>query len=245
MPSKLAKKKLKFPKLSPKPVRRNTGRAHLTKTRPSSLPVSKAPPSGRHDLQLKHRPPRNAERRFSSVATPIRDPLNKNQPFPGNRIPADRIAPSSKYLLSLPPAAQRPERILPRHGSRSWKTAWEGTLARVDHLITDRQRIYGRWVVFDNTQQSPDYSPDVVQSNNTRQHNIALNYTYSPAPTWLINLGANYMNSFNTFSSPVVGIENLTQQAGIRGVWALPDGRVLPDSHRCHHRIYGLQRSLG
>lgn len=84
-------------------------------------------------------------------------------------------------------------------------------------MITDRQRIYGRWVIFDNTQQSPDYSPDVVQSNQTRQHNIALNYTYSPSATWLINLGANYTNSLNTFSSPVVGIDNLTEQAGIQG----------------------------
>ena len=81
-------------------------------------------------------------------------------------------------------------------------------------------------MVFDNTQQSPDYRPEVVQSNNTRQHNIALNYTYSPTPTWLINLGANYMNSFNRFSSPVVGIDNLTQQAGIQGFRHRRDEKV-------------------
>ena len=152
---------------------------------------------------------------FSSVATPIRDPLNNNQPFPGNKIPADRIASSSKYFFPYLLLPNSPNGFF-RGTAPVPEDAWEGT-ARIDHLITDRQRIYGRWVVFDNTQQSPDYSPDVVQSNNTRQHNIALNYTYSPAPTWLINLGANYMNSFNTFSSPVVGIENLTQQAGIQG----------------------------
>jgi hypothetical protein len=151
---------------------------------------------------------------FSSVATPIRDPLT-GQPFAGNRIPDNRIASSSKFFFRhiLPPNSPggffRATAPVP-------EDTWEGT-GRIDHLITDRQRIYGRWVAFDNTQQSPDYRPEVVQSNNTRQHNVALNYTYSPTPAWLINLGANYMNSFNHFSSPVVGIENLTEQAGIQG----------------------------
>ena len=121
---------------------------------------------------------------------------------------------------------------------------WEGT-ARMDHMITDRQRIYGRWVVYDNTQQSPDYRPEVVQSNNTRQHNIALNYTYSPTPTWLINLGANYMNSFNRFSSPVVGIENLTQQAGIQGFAHGRTRGIDRTAVGIDHRIYRLQRAMG
>jgi hypothetical protein len=151
---------------------------------------------------------------FSSLATPIRDPLT-NQPFAGNRIPADRIASSSKFFF--------PYLLLPNSPGALFRSVapvpedtWEGT-ARLDHQITDAQRIYGRWVVYDNTQQSPDYRPDVVQANNTRQHNIALNYTYNVRPTWLLNIGANYMNSFNRFSSPVVGIDNLTENAGIRG----------------------------
>jgi outer membrane receptor protein involved in Fe transport len=151
---------------------------------------------------------------FSSVSTPIRDPLT-GQPFPGNQIPDNRIASSSKFFF--------PHILLPNSPGGFYRATapvpedtWEGT-ARIDHQITDRQRIYGRWVVFDNTQESPDYRPEVAQTNNTRQHNVALNYTYSPTPTWLINLGANYMNSFNHFSSPVVGIENLTEQAGIQG----------------------------
>jgi hypothetical protein len=151
---------------------------------------------------------------FSSVATPIRDPLN-GQPFAGNRIPADRIASSSKFFT--------PYILLPNAPNGFFRATapvpddtWEGTM-RIDHQITDRQRIYGRWVAYDNSADSPDYRPEVAQTNNTRQHNIAMNYTYSVAPTWLINLGANYMSSFNRFSSPVVGIDNLTQQAGIQG----------------------------
>ena len=44
-----------------------------------------------------------------------------------------------------------------------------------------------------------------------------MNYNYTVTPTTLITVGANYMNSFNRFKSPVVGIENLTEQAGVRG----------------------------
>lgn len=151
---------------------------------------------------------------FSSVPTPIRDPLT-GQAFTGNRIPADRIAASSKFFF--------PHILLSNSAGGQFRSVasvpddtWEGTM-RIDHQITGSQRIYGRWVIYDNTLASPDYRPEVVQTNNTRQHNMALNYTYGIRPNWLLTLGANYMNSFNRFSSPVVGIENLTQQAGIRG----------------------------
>ena len=153
---------------------------------------------------------------FSSVATPIRDPLTgtavRRQPNP--RRPDRRVVEvrsSRTYCMPNSP------RDFFRGVAPVPEDTWEGT-ARVDHQITDRQRIYGRWVVFDNTQQSPDYRPDVVQSNNTRQHNIALNYTYNiDADMAASTSGANYMNSFNRFSSPVVGIENLDAEGGNSG----------------------------
>ena len=46
--------------------------------------------------------------------------------------------------------------------------------ARVDHQITNRQRIYGRWVMNNNTNDSPGYSPDVRSANETTQHNIGV-----------------------------------------------------------------------
>jgi hypothetical protein len=151
---------------------------------------------------------------FSALTKNIIDPVS-GQPFPGNRIPDSRISTASKYFF--------PNLLLPNSSDGRFRSvapvpddSYEGT-ARVDHQISGKQRIYGRWIVYDNTQQSPDYRPEVVQSNNTRQHNIGLNYTYTITPGSLLTVGANYMNSFNRFSSPVVGIDNLTEKAGVKG----------------------------
>lgn len=40
---------------------------------------------------------------FSGDPTTILDPLNNNQPFPGNRIPQDRLSPAAQNLLKLTP----------------------------------------------------------------------------------------------------------------------------------------------
>lgn len=151
---------------------------------------------------------------FSSLSRNIVDPLN-NQPFANNRIPESRIASSSQFFF--------PHILLPNSADGRFRSvapvpdnSYEGT-GRIDHQITDKQRIYGRWIVYDNTLTNPDYRPEVAQTNNTRQHNVGLNYNYTITPTTLFTAGANYMNSFNRFRSPVVGIDNLTEQAGIQG----------------------------
>jgi hypothetical protein len=151
---------------------------------------------------------------FSALGKTIKDPLTGSQ-FPNNRIPSDRIAPSATfffpYLLAPNSADGRFRAVAPRKEDSN-----EGTV-RIDHQITNSQRIYGRWVIYDNPQNRPDYSPAVVETNTTRQNSVGLNYVYSITPTTLFTINAGYQYSNNEFFSPVVGIDNLTQQAGING----------------------------
>jgi TonB dependent receptor len=151
---------------------------------------------------------------FSSLGKAITDPLT-GQPFPGNQIPADRISGASQFFF--------PYVLLPNTPGNLFRAVAplpsdvDEWTARVDHQLTDKQRIYGRYYLNDFTNTEPQYRPDVTRDTDTRQQSIALNYTYAVTPTTLFTLGANYLRSLNKFSSPVVGIDNLTEEAGIHG----------------------------
>jgi hypothetical protein len=152
---------------------------------------------------------------FSGVSRTIRDPLT-GQPFPGNVIPATRISNASRFFFPYVLTANSAD------GSfRAVAPVTDDTyqyMARIDHQITGNQRLYGRWVMHKNTTDSPGYSPDVRSENETTQHNIGVNYTNSLTPTMLLTVTGGYVKSDNRFTSPVVGEQNLVEQAGIRGI---------------------------
>jgi hypothetical protein len=152
---------------------------------------------------------------FSALSRQIRDPLT-GQPFPGNVIPDNRISSASKYFFPYILTPNSPDGRF-RAVAPTKDNTHEG-IGRIDHQITDNQRIYGRWVVQDYAVVSPDYRPDVTQDNITRQHNVGLNYTYAITPTLLLTASGGYLRSDNRFTSPNAGIDNLVADAGIQGI---------------------------
>ncbi len=151
---------------------------------------------------------------FSGVSTKIIDPTT-GQPFPGNLIPASRIDPAAKfffpYLLQPNSSDGRFHAIAPDKSDNT-----QGTL-RVDHTISEKQRIFGRWVIYDSPYLFYGYSPAEYETNATRQNSVGLNYIYTITPTTLFSVSAGYQRSNNQFTSPNVGTTNLTDQAGIQG----------------------------
>jgi hypothetical protein len=152
---------------------------------------------------------------FSGVSRVIRDPLT-GQPFQGNRIPAERISNASKFFFPYLLTANSPDGRFTAVAPVTDDTYQSS--GRLDHQITNSQRIYGRWVMNRNTNDSPGYSPEVRSANETVQHNFGMNYTNTLKSTLLLTVTAGYLKSDNRFTSPVVGSENLVEQAGIRGI---------------------------
>ncbi len=152
---------------------------------------------------------------FSRLSRAIRDPLT-GQPFPGNVIPAARISNASKFFF--------PYLLTPNSPDGRFRAVAPVTddtyqhIARVDHQITNSQRVYGRWVMYKNTTDSAGYSPDVRSTNETTQHNIGLNYTNTLTSRMLLTVSGGYLKSDNRFTSPGVGTQNLVEQAGIQGI---------------------------
>lgn len=151
---------------------------------------------------------------FSSLSKPIIDPLTKAQ-FPGNQIPADRIANSSKSFFDYILLPNSPGNLYKATASRP-QSVDEFTV-RVDHQLTDKQRIYGRYYINQFNRIDPGYRPDVTTDYDTKQQSMVMNYSYALTANTLFTFGGNYLRSLNLLSSPVVGTSNLTQEAGISG----------------------------
>lgn len=152
---------------------------------------------------------------FSGSSRQIRDPQT-GQPFPGNVIPQNRISAASRFFLPYVLQPNSPDGRF--RAVAPVKTDTYQYTGRVDHQITPRQRIYGRWVMNDNRTDSPGYSPDVRAADETKQHNLGFNYTYTITPNTLLTATAGILRSDNRFTSPIVGTENLAEQAGIQGI---------------------------
>jgi outer membrane receptor protein involved in Fe transport len=128
---------------------------------------------------------------FSALATAVRDPLNDRAPFPGNRIPSNRINPVSRTLqerfYSLPNfgdtavfAAQnyREERLQPFQRNPTMTI-------RLDHRIDDKTFVYGRFIgVYWNIplfESIPNLTELARRTRDMRSWMISATRTITPA----------------------------------------------------------------
>ncbi|MDA1311964.1 MAG: carboxypeptidase regulatory-like domain-containing protein [Acidobacteria bacterium] len=152
---------------------------------------------------------------FSSVSS-ITNPFT-GDPYPNNQIPLSEVSGGSSFFFDqflLPNSPGNRFRAVAPRPDDSWEF-----VSRIDHQLADNHRLYGRWIITDNTFINPDVRPDIQKSDKTRQNNFGLNYAWTLNPTSLLNMNWGYTRSLNDFDSSVVGanIGNLTEQAGIRG----------------------------
>jgi hypothetical protein len=151
---------------------------------------------------------------FSSLVTPIIDP-DTGVPFPGNRIDPVRFNKASKFLMPYLLQPNSPDGRF--RDNAPTKTDSNSATVRLDDTITSKQRIYGRWIRYDSPQLFYGYSPSAYETNETIQNSYGVNYTYTITPHTLFTISAGYQRSNNTFVSPQVGKENITDEAGIQG----------------------------
>ncbi len=174
---------------------------------------------------------------FSNVTTPIRNPFNNNQPFPGNRIPDNLINPVSKKIQ---------ERFypLPNFGDPNALTAQNYReqksrpfdpntyyTIRLDHRFSDASFIFGRWTW--NRSHSRDYEANLPtigqrwQTRDTRAFNLS--YTHSLRPNLVSESRWGFAWNDNPRHGPLLGKE-VVQFLGITGLADnLPDINGLLD----------------
>ena len=111
---------------------------------------------------------------FSSVSTPIRDPLT-GQPFPGNVIPQDRILPFAAIQI---PAIPAPNIIGPNNyrAIRPFTEDSDSLSFRFDEVLNGDHTLFQRYMWFDSEQAIPSAITDSGRPQVGR--NLALGHTW-------------------------------------------------------------------
>ncbi|MFB3828835.1 MAG: carboxypeptidase regulatory-like domain-containing protein [Bryobacteraceae bacterium] len=175
------------------------------------------------------------ERQQNTAAGPVGQALviydpatNQRQPFPGNRIPADRLDPVAVKAISYVPLPNRPPDNPITQGG-NWQQNAADSLdrvhhtLRVDHTLNDSTRMFGRYILV-----SPDKNPtgttagfgvadtDAIKIENRRQ-NLALNLTRMLSPTAFATLRAGF-NRVHILRGGFGLGQNWPEKLGLKGV---------------------------
>lgn len=173
---------------------------------------------------------------FSFLSRPILDPLT-GLPFPGNRIPANRISPVALQLLDLMPlpniagAAPRQNNFV---SSPSLDQTFDQYMLRADHKITEKWNGFYRHFLQDNTAFNPFQGAGPAgylgfpNRGNSRTQHATLALTTMFAPTMLNELRVGFAsNSSVSVNLPLLnpldfGINYVRPQDAAGGL-GLPD----------------------
>ena len=147
----------------------------------------------------------------------IKDPLT-GVPFPGNVIPASRLAPQSQYLLPYMPLPNLIQGTTARSalvnplGQKLYKAD-----GRYDQQLTGKDHLMVRYSIADNNESDPNPFPAIGQfSLHSRGQSAVLNLTHIFNPRWLNDARFAYYRSYFLFG-PALGGTDIDGQAGIQG----------------------------
>ncbi len=158
--------------------------------------------------------PAMKQRDFSALSKTINDPLTK-LPFAGNLIPAARVSRAAAYYTPLLLEANSPDGFF-RTNTATSNNTWEGT-GRIDHNLTESQRVYGRYVLIRQPSQQLGYRPEAVTNDKVTQHNVAANYTWTLSSNSVLTLAGGMMRTKESYTNDALGVTNAAEAAGIQG----------------------------
>ena len=186
---------------------------------------------------------------------PIYDPLSgdpatgRRTPFAGNIIPANRLDPISKNLLPYWPLPNRPGIAANYVTTVPQQNDYDQVTTRIDHNLSNKDRIMGRFSYIDEPFFKGGYSPLSGQVAPVRDTGAVIQYTRVVSPRAVNEFRFAYTRSAASYSQEPVS-ENLAAQIGLRNTstdpkeFGLPSvsviglerpGLVLADHHE-HHR---------
>ncbi len=147
----------------------------------------------------------------------IKDPLT-GQPFPNNVIPANRLSPQSQFLLPYMPAPNLVQGTTFRAVSTSplAQQIYKGDL-RIDHQLTGKDRLMGRYSIADNSENDPNPFPAIGQfALHSRGQSFVISETHVFNAHWLNEARAAYYRSYFLFGTALPNTD-INAMAGIQG----------------------------
>jgi hypothetical protein len=155
---------------------------------------------------------------FSGLTAPVRDPLT-GDPFPGNRIPAARVNPSTRFFLDFMP--QQNTNVGAVNGTFLYSAPFRDTQdqgnVRFDQRISDKNSFFARYTINHTERFNPGQYPNnggFTQRN--RVQNLVWTDSHIFSPTLINELRLGYTRMHNANLNQGLGT-NYTIQSGIRG----------------------------
>jgi outer membrane receptor protein involved in Fe transport len=140
----------------------------------------------------------------------LTDPIG-GKPFPGNIIPAARIAPQASYFLKYMPTVDQGSFNAPQSLDVN-----KGDI-KTDARITQKDSLMLRYSIQDNLEGDPNQYPALgIQDLHSRGQSAAFSWTRIFSPRWLNEARYGYYRDYFLFGAVLPGT-NFDQQAGITG----------------------------
>jgi Carboxypeptidase regulatory-like domain len=151
---------------------------------------------------------------YSASSRIIHDPITR-LPFPGNRIPADRLNPQAVAFARLVPDPNTPA------GTFSWAPVREldtdQVTVRIDQTLSNSTRIFGRYSFHDQRQSDPNAYPALGNAPlSTRGQNVVLSMSNTLTSSLLHDVRFSYVPSVVDLEAFLQG-QNPYEALGIRG----------------------------
>lgn len=170
---------------------------------------------------------------LSAIRNQIYDPLSGNaqtgrrNPFPGNIIPANRIDPISKNLLQYWPEPNLPGTAANYITTIPQKVDYDQVTTRIDHNLSSKDRLLGRFNYIDQPYFQGDYAPLGGRVAPLRNQGVVAQYTRVVSARAVNEFRFAYSRSAATFAQQPVS-ENLAAGIGLKNTSTDPREFGLP-----------------
>ncbi len=156
---------------------------------------------------------------FSETTTPVKDPFNGNQQFPGNIIPSARLSPAAQKLRQHYPTPTLPGDKNNFPTSLPNNNDTDQTVDRIDQNVGDRIRLYFRYQRQSMNLLAGSANPTSASTGTVTSNNFSVGYTHTLKST-LVNefrIGRQYFNTATLNYFYVNGLKDAGAQLGIPG----------------------------
>jgi len=122
--------------------------------------------------------------------------------FPGNAVPSNRISPTARALAQYYPAPTNSRLVGNLDIGASRKNVTDSGDIRLDHNISERHKLFGRYSIQYPFVGEPNYYGNIGNVSNPpltqRRHSFTLQDTYTFSPSLILNLNYGLSRMFGT-----------------------------------------------
>jgi hypothetical protein len=168
---------------------------------------------------------------FNGSGKTVRDPFNDNTPFPNNTIPSTRFDPITKQLIQYFPTPNSTGR--PGINFLVSPSDWENRdqfTGRIDHRVSDKGNLFGRYSFADNKLANVAYIEGLGLIRPDRTQHLALGYTHVFGPTFISDTRLGFFKAYLARTSDGDRYsKNYSAELGLHNLAAGPGDYTLPN----------------